>query len=183
MLETQESRIINDWLAQFKIPLSTQPLFRLSWSEDLYELRRSDYPIYHGPIIIGHSERIKEVKKYNWIKDRWILEQWIPPDLAFCKDLPETKNGDYTAIYVFETSSGVSLALRLSVVQIIVKHILSPSKSMAARYSDMCAALDVKENNAEKIVEAVLNDESYLVSQFHSGSAILNAFDIDKDKK
>ncbi len=54
---------------------------------------------------------------------------------------------------------------------------------MAARYSDMCAALDVKENNAEKIVEAVLNDESYLVSQFHSGSAILNAFDIDKDKK
>ena len=182
MLETQESRTINNWLAQFKVPLKNEPLFRLRWSEDLHELRRANYPIYSGPIIIGHSERVEKAKKYNWIKERWILEQWIPPNLSYSEDLPETKNGDYTAIYVFETSSGLSLALRLDVVQIIIKNILGPKASQRERYSVACSEIEKKEKIADKVVESCLNDESYLVSQFHSGSAILNSLD-EKNKQ
>lgn len=181
MLETEDSRIINDWLSKFKISLKSEPLFRLAWSEDLYELRNSEWPIYHGSIIVGHYSGVKLAKKYNFIKDRWLIEQWMPPEIVFDVDLPGSKNGDYVCIYVFENASGIALPLKLKVAQIVVNHALSPKESYTSRYLKHMNELEQKEKSAEKKDLDVLNDESYLVSQFHSGSAILNAF--DKNKK
>jgi hypothetical protein len=181
MLETEDSRIINNWLSKFKIPLRSEPLFKLSWSEDLYELRNSEWPIYSGPIIVGHYSGVKLAKKYNFIKDRWLIEQWMPPEIVFDVDLPESKNGDYACIYVFESAAGQSLPLKLKVAQIVINHALMPKESYTTRLLKHMNDLEEKENRAAKADLEILNDESYLVSQFHSGSAILNAF--DKNKK
>lgn len=182
-MQTNESQRINNWLAAVKVPLTDKPVFKLSWSEDLYELRRADWPIYADEsqkIIVAYSNCVKRAKKYNWIKDRWLLEQFVPPEFSYNEDLPDSKNGDYTCIYVFESSEGKPLELRLDIVQRFVKFSCCNKTSYAERYNALCGQLEKKEKTADRIVEDCLNSESYLVSQFHSGSAILNGFDRTK---
>jgi len=182
MHTTIESENINAWLKnQVKIPLTDKPLFRLVWSNDLYEDRLSLFPIYdENGLLLSHIEQVRNVRKYNYINHRWIIEQWLPPEIAFSPELPDSANGDWMCIYVFESSNGQMLPLRLDVVQRVVQHACRSVSSYGARLSAQMKILENKEKLADQTVEDCLNDESYLVSQMHSGSAVLNVFDNKK---
>jgi hypothetical protein len=69
--------------------------FRVVWSENSYEKRLGDF---------GKGfEEVKEVKKYSYLSDRYILEAYIPE----AKANPEINNSDgFEPIYVFQTKDG-----------------------------------------------------------------------------
>lgn len=179
MSDTLTAQIIQNWLNnQVKIPLSDKPLFRLAWSEDLYEVRKSLFPIYDSiGRKIGESERFGLAKKYNFITDRWIIEQWLPPEIVEDENIAGTDKGDYFCIFVFEDNTGKKLPLNLAVAQLLVRHALKPRSSYSKRLIDKIQLLKDKEKEADRIVMDCLNDEGPLVSQFHDGTAILNNFD------
>lgn len=76
----------------------TLPLFRLVWSEGLTEKRHGTFEKWYGKIFISEETGIKEVKKYSWIKDRWILEVYLGNQ----KMINDIKLGDgYEPVWVF----------------------------------------------------------------------------------
>ena len=181
MLETIDSFNINEWLRTMgpKISLTESPLFRLVWSDDMYELRTGTYAIFDKTTgaKLSESTRTENVLKYNYIKERWILEQWFPPQVVMNPELPNSKSGSYEPVYVFESAAGNALPLALQIVQIWVKNSMKPKTSQMHKRSLYNAIQEEREKQADKQDWEVLNDEGPLVSQFHDGSAILNIGD------
>ena len=172
--DTIQAAIIQGWLdKQARVPLRDNPLFRLVWSDDARELRTGTFRLFSGSTFIKEVQETKLTAKYNWIKERWILEQWFPPEVAQNDELPESVQGSYEPIFVFD-KAGEPLPLALLPVQFIVQNALKPHRSNAARESLAKTVQAEKEKAAEKQDWNFLNDEGPLVSQFHDGSAILN---------
>lgn len=173
--DTIQAAVIQNWLDQQpKIPLRTEPLFRLVWSDDQREKRIGTFRVYTGNIFIREETKVENCEKYSFIKERWILEQWFPPEVAMNDELPDSKNGSYEPIYVFDRESQ-ALPLNLQVVQFIVHTCLKPKKSGQFKKSLFVANKEAQERKAFSADLDTLQDEGPLVSQFHDGSAILNA--------
>ena len=184
MIDTIESYSIKQYLASApRVSLTNDPLFKLVWSDDERELRTGTFAKFVAGVKVSEETRTDQALKYNWIKERWILEQWAPPDVTMMEELPNSNVGSYEPLYVFEDKDGNALPLRLDVIQFIIKQALKPKTSAMFKRSLY------KENAAAKTQVAndysfdVLNDEGPLVSQFHDGSAVLNAFDNKKDSQ
>ena len=174
MIDTVESLVIKSWLStQPCVPLTTKPLFRLVWSDDQYELRKGTFGRFVQGIKVSEESRVESAPKYSWIKDRWILEQWFPPNVAYTEELPDSVNGSYEPIYVFESNDGEALPLNKLVIEFVVSRALKPKTSGMLKKSISDANLEEREKRAAKEDWEVLNDEGPLVSQFHDGSAIL----------
>jgi hypothetical protein len=174
-METIDSSVINAWLATMPcVPLSTQPLFRLVWSDEQYELRTGVFAKFIANVKVSEEKRTQNVLKYNWIKERWIVEQWFPPEVCLVEELPESIRGSYEPIYVFEDKGGNALPLKLEVVQFLVKQCLKPKTSAMLKKSISAENTEAREKVAAKQDWEQLADEGPLVSQFHDGTAILN---------
>ena len=177
-METIESKVINDFLSgHTKVPLTDKPMFKLVWSEDEYELRTGDYAIRDPKTtaIIAYAKKTDIVRKYGAIIERWILEQWYPPEVCQDPELPEAcHDGSYEPIFVFEDKFRRPLQLNKLVVEIILSRLGAPSRSEAAIRSELRAELDAQDDKIAKMDWDILSDEGPLVSQFHDGTAILN---------
>jgi len=149
------------------------PIFRLVWSEDLFEKRLGTFRDYDGDTFIRERIEVENTKKYNFINNRWIFEQWFPPEVAFNSELVESNKGDYICIYVFEEKNGQPLPLNLTVIQFLVHECLKPKTSEQFKKSYSITIEEEKRKRAfDKDID-MLGDEGPLVSQFHDGSAIL----------
>jgi len=184
MIDTIDSLNIKKFLQSGpKAGLSEQPLFRLVWSDDEYELRKGTFGRFYGGEKISEYEAVEYRPKYSWLKERWVLEQWFGPQVTYMKELPESKSGSYEPIYVFESHAGSPLPLNLEVVAFIVKNALKPKTSEQLKKSIAKEQAEAKTKQAEQADWDMLNDEGPLVSQFHDGSAVLNIFDSNPDKE
>ena len=174
MIDTIDSLLIKSFLKQGPfVPLSTQPLFRLVWSDDQYELRTGTFGKFVDNIKIAEYQATEQVLKYSWIKERWVVEQWFPPEVCLLDELPESKQGSFEPIYVFEDSKGNSLPLKLEVVQFLVQASLKPKTSVMRKQSLSKENTEAREKVAQDITWDCINDDGPLVSQFHDGTAIL----------
>jgi hypothetical protein len=173
---TIEAEQINNWLAlgpRVPLPFLDQPLMRLVWSDDMHELRRgtfTDFDVHGNPI--RTYTKLETVLKYSYIKERWILEKWAPPEHVLNPELPESHKGSYEPVYVFEDFRGNSLLLNLKVAQMVARNSLL-GKSRSLRKSEIAERHEQKEKQLDKRDWDILNDESALVSQLHDGSAII----------
>jgi hypothetical protein len=173
-METIESAVINAWLKIGPcVPLKTEPLFRLVWSDDSYELRTGTFAKFIAGVKVSEHTTTEKVLKYNWISERWLVEQWFPPSICMMDELPESINGSYEPIYVFEDAKGNALPLKMEVVEFLIQACLKPKASEARRKSIASANIESREKMADKQNWDILTDEGPLVSQFHDGTAIL----------
>jgi hypothetical protein len=114
---------INKWLSKQGKSSTGLSLFRLVWSEDTTEIRRGIFEEHTAAgIYLRTVHDTREVPKYNYLKDRWILEVWTPPNEAILEELPTAKLGSYEPLYVFEDSLGNPLEVTLKVVEFIVNY-------------------------------------------------------------
>lgn len=167
-----------------KIPLTEKPMFRLAWSDSEYELRTGTYRSFTSTgILIREETKTEYVLKYNWLKERYILEQWFPPSLSATEELPESNKGSFEPIYVFEDAEGKALPLKLQVIEFIVKKCLEPQRSSQYLKSVIDERLTANTKRLDDRDWDLLNDEGPLVSQFHDGSAVLNAWNNKSNSK
>lgn len=172
-MENIESKIINDWLKdQAKNP-DNQPLFRLVWSDDTYELRKGTFCLYNGDILIREQEGTDLVPKYPDIEHRWVFEQWYPPELVWHEDLPNSKDGSYEPLYVFETKKGKVLPLNLEVIKFLVNRIMRPKSSPEKIKFQILNDLLDKEELQVKFDEEYLDVSTDIQSNLHFGEAII----------
>lgn len=97
--------------------LDGRPIWRLVWSDLMTEKRQGEFNDFYGDIFIRSYRGIREVRKYNYIKERWILEKFSPGQNP---DISGDDGGSYEPFFVFESAKDDYLAPTLKVVEFII---------------------------------------------------------------
>src|SRR5215831_8217323 len=113
--------IINEWLTNRYTNLEKKPIYRLVWSEDIYENRLGTFRTFtEGGILIREVTEVRKVRKYNYIHHRWIFEMFAPGNITRSPELPDASGGDYVPVYVFESGTGTYLPPTRRVVEFLI---------------------------------------------------------------
>ena len=118
---TEEIRELNNWLREsYGKTVTGKVRFRIIWSEDIFENRKGTFNEFYGKIFLRTVTGVRQVKKYNYISDRFILEGWVDTNMSFNEEVPEASHGDFTPIYVFEDSNGNPLPVTRKAVAFMI---------------------------------------------------------------
>lgn len=127
---TETKQYVNDYLKKkFGENFAGKQTWRLVWSPEQIEWRKGLFNDYYGSILIRSFTGTREVKKYTYLRDRWVLERWFPPEVAFNPEIPESCFGNYEPIYVFEDAKGEPLEPSFKSLDFIIKMAERPKKA------------------------------------------------------
>lgn len=118
---SEEIDILNKKIGQEYVTIDGHKIFRLVWSEDIFENRHGTFREFtSGGLFIREVTETKRVRKYNYIHNRWIFEMWAPGNLVANPETPDAANGDYVPVYVFEDRGGHYLPPNEKVVRFLI---------------------------------------------------------------
>jgi hypothetical protein len=105
---------INKWLKDnYGTTVEGLPLFRLIWNDKtVTEHRFSEYHDYYGDILLRTVRETREVPKYPFCQDRWILERiHLIDERVRNLGLQTDKQYNYEEVYTFQDKQGKFLPL------------------------------------------------------------------------
>jgi hypothetical protein len=118
---TEEHKELNNWLREtYGKSITGKTSFRLVWSNDITEKRRGQFNEFYGKIFLRTVTGIRELPKYNYIHNRYILEIWVGQDLSSNGEVPDAIHGDYAPVWVFENSEGNPLPVTRKVLAFLI---------------------------------------------------------------
>jgi hypothetical protein len=148
--------------------LTDQPLYRLVWSDNELEFRRGIFREFVGNIFVRETVGVKQVPKYSYIKARWILERWIPPDACYNPEIPNSQWGSYEPIYVFQDKNGNSLPFSEKVVYFIIT--LAEKKTRVTPEERLAESLAKEEAEINEYLESL--EISPITNALHMKEAV-----------
>ena len=94
------------------------PYFRLLWTTGVTEHRYSEFHDYYGDLFVRSVREVREVLKYPFAQDRWILERIreISPkaiEMGLRSNVPYS----YEEVYCFQDNRGNPLPVTLDKVE------------------------------------------------------------------
>lgn len=169
--DNEDARCINKILEdRYGLDVNTnRPRFRLSWSTTQTEYRIGTYDVYYMRHIFLRTEHGKlEVPKYQHFQDKWVLEQLV---YAPVQEIPETRNGHYEALYVFQDAKENYLKPLFRVCEIVIWQIRNPQRDLITILEERDKKLFAQE---VAYFEDVLEDRSgsWIVSALHDREAV-----------
>ncbi len=137
------------------------PYFRLIWSTNVTEKRFSEFTDFIGDVPIRTVQEVREVLKYPFAQDRWILERIHPLDeKAREMGLMTDSNFSYEEIYIFQDRNGNYLPLSREMLDVAMylffKHYLdkTPKERLDQRLEIMAKKdMEKKQKTKETIGE------------------------------
>jgi hypothetical protein len=109
--------------------LSGKHNFRVIWSDDQLEFRDGTFNDYYGSVFVRTFKGIRQVPKYSYIKERWILEILVPPVMHHGL----VDHNGYEPLYVFESAKREYLVPKLEVCKIILHLVMNPEMNALQR--------------------------------------------------
>lgn len=173
-MEYSKPKEVNKRLKQiYGTNLRGDSIFRVSFSDEQKEKRFGKFAEWYGKIFLREFSGLREVPKYPWIRAKWVLERWIPPVYAHTPDIPETSQGSYEPIYVFQTAEGVALPVSEEFAHTVIFKLFHPDlpghrKSVMETEEEVAFEKEVELN--KMILE---NASPYLCNMLHGGEAIV----------
>jgi len=170
----QDIQTINNQLVNyFGIDtITSQAMWRVSWSSDQYEKRKVDYTP-EGLILL--YPQVIDMPKYQHCKDRWILER-----LCLIPEVNQNELVDghtsYECMHIFEnerTKEPVYPIFKACKFVVDVVYAAMGKKSLA-KYVDEEAKnpLEEQEKRINKLQEELFGDESSLLLRTVTGEAV-----------
>lgn len=137
---------INRQLLQFGLNTFGDAKFRVVFSTDQREMRNGEHKNFNDEgTYLNTYFGIREVPKYRWMIDKWILEKWAGQELTYHPDIVSARNGDYVCIYIFQDKDGNALPPIWEMARLIVGASLNPRTKIQALEDDFAF-----ENKKEK---------------------------------
>lgn len=165
-MSPSEAEDINAVLLRDYGRLYDQPRFRLSWSEDQFETRVGNVSEFYGSIFVRETSGAHYLKKYGYIKDRWVLEH---VSVGLNSELLQVIS--YEPLFVFQTNKGVYLEPITRAIRVMIDAVLNPLKLTPG------AVLDEEEKQFQKeiaFIEDYLTDVTdYIPSMLANKEAIV----------
>lgn len=147
---------INKILENFGKDLDDKPFWRVVWAPEQLEYRHGtfrDFRELDGFKYFVDVTETRQVKRYNYIGDRWVLERWLPPDLAYNPEVPASQFGDFFPIFVFEDAKGEPLP----VTETVVRHLVRiAEKSQSEAHTEKQITDEEKERERKEIFDLAL---------------------------
>jgi hypothetical protein len=113
--------LLNTYLHSKGKSITGEYIYRLIWSDSILEHRKGTFNEFtESGLFIRTFTGVKLLPKYNYIKDRWILEKWAPGSITRNNETPDAYNGDYLPVYVFEDGDGNYLPPTRKVLEFIL---------------------------------------------------------------
>ena len=163
MTDLETIKQVNAKLLDLGKHLDGRPIFKVVWSTSQQEWRVGNFTDYYGHIIIRQVEGVlREVHKYPYCLDRWILEKLVflnPSHQSAKKELVNRKAHDYEPIFVFQDKHDLPLSVNWPIVDWIINS-LTNVRTQSIRTEAMFDAED-KRQEEEEIDElaSVLEEE------------------------
>ncbi len=154
---TEITRINKILADSFGSTLDGKPFFRLVWSDSEFEFRKGTYNEFYGQIFLRKIEGVRNVPKYNYIHQRWILERWSPPWMVQTNEI--VNHNGYEPLYLFEDKNGNYLDPNLKVCSFVAWHILNPNMNSAQLKQAIGDKLDKEFTDEVKYFEDCIEDK------------------------
>jgi hypothetical protein len=161
---------VNNWLKEkFGKDDLGRAKFRLSWSEDQFEKRRGTFNEFAGKIFVRKFTGIATVPKYPYVKERWILEQYI----AFPSvEIVSSENGSYEPVWVFSDKNGDYIRPIQRAVEFILWTLLFGTKDKMTPKGLKDEEQNQIESETKFFQEYLENDRPYLATMLANKEAI-----------
>ena|SRR5687768_1422223 len=165
---------------------STDPIFRVVWSEDQYEMRRTKYS--DAGIELLHEE-VRNLPKYRqWVKEKYVLERLVLiPDTSM-PELPATRKS-YEPLWVFRDEHDNALPPVWQAIEFIIATLyaaLGKSNARLVKYvDDEVKNPNAREERVQAIQKELYSDETVVTDhlRFGTGVTVPTTFEPSKDKK
>ena len=140
------------------------PNWRVVWSNDQYEKRFGEWNDYTKEgIFIRTVTEIREVPKYGWIKEKWVLEK-----LCVVPEIHKDEIGDkisYEPLHVFEDRNGFPLAPKFIACKFLIDTIYTNMGiRQTPKYRDpestLEESLEARDARLKEIQEALFGDDT-----------------------
>lgn len=155
----------------YGLDISGQPRYRVVWSNDETEVRVGTFNEFYGDIFVRTTSGAKQVPKYNYLDNRWILEVLIPtnnPELL-------TKMS-YEPLYVFENRKREYLPLNWDAITAVINTIQNrerkPAKTEKQEWDDETADFEREKKRNLDYLNAI--GRTNLQQKFQDGTAVVN---------
>lgn len=152
--------------------ISGRAIWRISWSNDQYEKRLSEFTPEGLQLL--HPE-VQTMRKYQHIRDRWILERLcLIPDVNI-GDLPSQKQS-YECMYPFENAyTREALPPKYEAARFVINTVYAAmGKKSLRKYVDDEAAnpIEMQKQRIDKLTEELFGDESSLLGRTVTGESV-----------
>lgn len=147
-----------------------RPIWRVSWSDDQIEKRMTN-TTKSGLILL--SPIVAELPKYQWIKERWILER-----LVVVPEIQQTEllglKVSYECIWNFSGKGGGPVQPNFPACEFIIHLVHSAQgKGNMAKYVDPDLAPDAQMKRIQQLELELFGDESGLEGKTFRGEGIV----------
>lgn len=151
---------------------SGQPIWRVSWSNDQYEKRLTEYTDEGLKLLFPE---VRELPKYQWCRDRWIIERLVLIPDVHLGELP-TQKKSYECMQYFEHfKTGDAIIPSFEACKFIVDTVYAAMSKRGMRHYVEDLAKETPEKREErinKIQDELFGDESSLLGRTITGEAV-----------
>lgn len=142
---------INKWLKTNFGTVHGRQVYRLVWSENLWETR-IEYQNVLGEVL-AFPQTIRD-KKYTYINNRWIFEKLVNMP---AQEIAHSQKGHYEPIHVFQDKHGEYLEPIQRMVELLVYALLNGTPWTKEEWE----AMDLKRQEREvEIFEQIIGQDS-----------------------
>jgi len=156
-----------------------RPIWRISWSNDQYEKRWTDYDDKGKAL---EFPEVRELPKYQWIRNRWILERLV--SALDQKDLVTKLS--YEVAWVYKDRFGEYIVPVFEAAKFVVDIIYAKEgKKPFPKYIDRESKepIEAQKERIDKLVEELFGDESDLMLRTVTGEASIVPRNYEKQEK
>lgn len=135
------------------------PNFRIVWSEDQLEMRKTEHDDKGNPLLFPE---VRNLPKYRqWIQEKWVLERLTVVPIFSEGDLPSSKLS-YEPIWVFEDRTKRPLPPYWPMAKFVVDgiHKAMEEAGVYTKYKDKNETPEQVEARLKKIEEYLYSNES-----------------------
>lgn len=152
-VEPSDITDINNRLERIYGKVDNKAKFRIIWSESQTEYRKVEA---QNGIILPRAET-RFVKKYSYLKDLWVLEQWIPHYGS--SELITVEGGSYEPVWAFRDSKGNTQRPVWLAVELLVKAATLGLSGQKEDIKDLTSADQKAFNKEIEMFEDLLADQ------------------------
>jgi hypothetical protein len=145
------------------------PIWRVVWSDDQIEKRETEWSEEGFRLLFP---KVDILPKYQWIKERWILERLVlVPEINSREMLG--KKVSYECIYIYETQQGDFLPPNFNAAKFVIDLVYAArGKKSMRKYVDDAVKDENREARIAKLTEDLFGNETLVGDALAHGDGV-----------